>query len=103
MPKGGICVRVLSHTVDNLAPIPNSVSGCGDLGDPINGQVFLTGTTPGALATYICNNGFRLEGSRNRVCQVNGEWSSEEPTCTRKFLMQAVNVRLNVHVSGERN
>ena len=76
-------------------PYINSVIGCGDLGDPINGQVFLTGTAPGALATYICDNGFRLDGSRNRVCQVNGGWSAEEPTCTRKlsqvnFLMRAV-------------
>ena len=49
--------------------------------------MFLTGTSPGALATYICQPGFRLEGARNRVCQANGQWSAEEPSCIRESLM----------------
>ncbi len=65
---------------------PHTVRGCSKLDDPTNGQVFLTSTTPGALATYVCNPGFRLEGARNRVCQVNGQWSAKEPTCVRKSL-----------------
>lgn len=60
--------------------------GCSKLDDPANGQVFLTGTSSGSLAVYICNPGFRLEGSRNRVCQVNGQWSAKEPSCIRESI-----------------
>lgn len=54
---------------------------CGDLGDPINGQVSLSGTTFGSLAVYECNTGFSLVGNVERVCQDNEEWSGTVPTC----------------------
>lgn len=69
---------------DSFLLIEITATECSDLKDPPNGQVFLTGTTVSSTATYICDNDFRLQGERNRVCQVTSEWSGEEPTCVRK-------------------
>ena len=57
---------------------------CGDLDDPENGEVSLTGTILGSEATYSCNRGYVLVGESKRVCQSNGEWSGEAPSCERK-------------------
>ena len=56
---------------------------CGVLDDPENGEVSLTGTILGSKATYSCNSGYVLEGESTRVCQSNGKWSGEAPTCER--------------------
>ena len=36
----------------------------------------------GTVATYMCNQGFNLQGDRERVCQINGTFSGIEPLCT---------------------
>ena len=59
---------------------------CGNLRDPRNGDVDLTGTTVGSRATYSCDNGFVLQGNIIRKCQNIGEWSGKEPICIRKSL-----------------
>ena len=58
-----------------------SVVDCGGLSSPQNGQVILTNTTFGSIATYQCDDGFNLIGDMQRMCQSNGEWSGNEPTC----------------------
>ena len=68
----------------------NAVIECEDLPNPENGQVTLSGTTPGSTATYICNNGFMLQGVSSRNCMDDGEWSGEAPTCVRKYLCKVV-------------
>ena len=50
------------------------------------GDVGLTGTTFGSRAFYSCNKGFILVGFNRRICQANGEWSGEAPTCERKTI-----------------
>lgn len=62
--------------------IPTAVD-CGDLDDPDNGDVTLTGTTLGSIAIYSCNNGYFLEGKERRVCQSNREWTGRSPVCRR--------------------
>lgn len=59
---------------------------CLVLQDPPNGRVSLSGTSMGSEASYSCDSGFTLVGSRVRVCQAEGEWSSEEPFCQGKGL-----------------
>ena len=54
---------------------------CSDLDNPDNGQVFLSGTTIGATASYSCSAGYELIGDRTRTCQSNGQWSGGEPSC----------------------
>jgi len=57
--------------------------------DPNNGTVTLTGTGLGAEASYSCIEGFRINGTSNRVCQMDDEWSGSEPTCDRKSRTKA--------------
>lgn len=60
---------------------------CGRLDSPLNGNVRITGTRPGALATYSCNIGFNLEGgNENRRCIDHFGWDGTAPTCQRKFV-----------------
>lgn len=48
------------------------------------------GTPPfvGATATYVCNNGFTLEGNSMRTCEAvnNGTWSGMDPECNREYI-----------------
>ena len=30
---------------------------------------------------YVCNDGFELQGSTSLMCQPNGQWSGQIPTC----------------------
>ena len=60
---------------------------CGNLANPANGRVDLTGTTFGSIATYTCNSGFILaNGNRIRQCGANEQWSGTAPNCVRKLL-----------------
>ena len=54
---------------------------CPVLLDPINGTVTWTSLTEGGVATYVCDDGFELEGSMTRTCESSGMWSGEEPMC----------------------
>lgn len=45
----------------------------------------LMGTTLGSKAMYTCNIGFMLEGDMTRICQSNGQWSGEAPTCECEY------------------
>jgi CUB/sushi domain-containing protein len=56
---------------------------CSRLGNPANGVVDVTGNRPGNTATYSCNTGFTLVGTRTRNCLRNGEWSNTAPVCRR--------------------
>ena len=38
------------------------------------------------IATYMCDDGFLLMGSQERVCSNNGEYNEMAPTCERKFV-----------------
>ena len=46
-----------------------------------NGNVSITGLTPGSVATYSCASGYYLKGQQNRTCNFLGKWSSNEPNC----------------------
>ena len=48
-----------------------------------NGCVCLTGVVTGAQATYICDDGYMLEGG-TRDCMDDGAWSgTSSPTCSK--------------------
>lgn len=57
---------------------------CGDLSRPDNGDYTLTGTFFEDDVTYTCDAGYELNGSPYRVCQFDGTWSGNDPSCTRK-------------------
>ena len=54
---------------------------CGELADPANGNVTLTGTGFEDEATYTCDDGHILSGNSPRVCMANAMWSGSEPVC----------------------
>ncbi len=55
---------------------------CEQLADPANGRVGISGdNTPGSVATYSCNQGFRLEGVTVRSCDSDGTYGGEAPVC----------------------
>lgn len=51
---------------------------CEDPGNPENGQRMYVA---GATVSYTCNEGYTLVGQPRRVCQPNGEFSGEQPSC----------------------
>ena len=57
---------------------------CPILSNPSNGRVTQQGSRPGARATYVCNTGYELVGLFSRICQNNGQWSGDAPTCESK-------------------
>lgn len=55
---------------------------CGLLPVPDNGVIrYLSGTKPGNIAEYVCNDGFQLVGDGFRDCLTTGLWSGVAPTC----------------------
>lgn len=61
------------------------VIDCGNLLAPENGNVVVSSTDVGSIATYTCNNGYRIRGVSERECLVNGTWSQEPPICISKL------------------
>ena len=60
---------------------PELPQTCLVLSSPDNGQVNNTsGSSPGSVATYSCNTGYRLNSTNERRCD-NGQWTGVEPTC----------------------
>ena len=54
---------------------------CGQLINPTNGQVTVSGTIEGSTASYTCNEGFTLSGSTSRTCGSDGAWRPAAPIC----------------------
>ena len=51
---------------------------------PITAGYFqVSGDYFGARVTYSCNDGFFMSGSRERVCQGDGTWSDQAPSCSK--------------------
>ncbi len=59
-----------------------TVINCGPLTDPANEQVDTSsGTTFGNTATYICDDGYTLNGTQSQICTATGKWTSTPPFC----------------------
>lgn len=61
---------------------------CCHLSEPANGRLLVTGQQYQDQANYACNEGYRLEGSSVRTCQVSGaiaDWSGRPARCVRKL------------------
>ena len=59
---------------------------CESPGILVNGMVTSNGTYVTSVATFTCDFGYELVGSRQRVCQSDGTWSNMIPRCDRKLL-----------------
>ena len=59
-----------------------TVVDCGPLTTPTNGTVDLSGgTVYQSIAYYSCNIRHKLSGAATRICQADGTWSGNPPTC----------------------
>ena len=58
---------------------------CGDLDNPQNGVIDVSGTSFWDTATYRCNIGYQLVGEAVRTCEETGLWSGTAPYCSRMF------------------
>ena len=57
---------------------------CGHPKDPIYGSCKVSNTAYGPIATYYCNDGYRLHGRHSlRRCLSNGHWSGKAPVCRK--------------------
>ncbi|XP_013396521.1 sushi, von Willebrand factor type A, EGF and pentraxin domain-containing protein 1 isoform X2 [Lingula anatina] len=61
------------------------IISCGALPGLENGVQSHSGGPPGNVyggeMTFSCNSGFYLQGSRQRKCQLSGQWDGTQPTC----------------------
>lgn len=52
------------------------------------GTYMPTGSTYGSILRYACNRGYELHGDADHMCQANGTWSGDVPTCRRVQCVQ---------------
>ncbi len=62
---------------------------CGFLDEPDNGMILYQdgNTLFGQRARYECESGYNLDGTPERTCQADRQWSLTAPTCQRKSLI----------------
>ncbi|KAH3829240.1 hypothetical protein DPMN_131234 [Dreissena polymorpha] len=59
-----------------------TINNCGNLTAIANGHVLtVEGTTAGAVAQYVCNQGYQIMGFANRTCGNDGNWIGVPPSC----------------------
>ena len=56
---------------------------CATLSNPTQGSVLTSdeGMVVGVEASYTCLEGFMLVGDEVRVCEEDGRWTGNEPSC----------------------
>ena len=57
---------------------------CPDLSDPANGAVTQFGNRAGDNSTFVCDEGYELDGAPVLNCQDDGTWDNPPPTCKRE-------------------
>lgn len=64
--------------------ITTAAVNCGPPPVPINGNVSITSlqTIFQSIAIYSCDLGYVLVGENRRMCEAQGAWSGQTPTCT---------------------
>ena len=65
---------------------------CGQLTPPMNGFLFLNGTSFESVAEYSCETGYDLIGEESRVCTNYSTWSGEDPICQSKAFSSKKNI-----------
>ncbi|XP_070569346.1 uncharacterized protein [Ptychodera flava] len=66
---------------DSEVPVCNVVS-CEDPGQPENGDAEGDDFTYGSNVTYLCHEGYVLNGTNVLKCQSDGSWDAEVPVCS---------------------
>ena len=71
---------MLGGAPDNQIDLSCSSDSVGSVSIP-NGVVCYAGTTGESLATYQCDERYRLTGNTQRMCQSDGHWDGTIPIC----------------------
>jgi len=74
-----VCLRTSKWDLSNLPSC--KIVKCEMLKTPANGRMQLTKLSYKGMARFKCIEGFRLEGSDTLICEGNGKWSANPPTC----------------------
>ena len=60
---------------------------CPELPDPTSGMVSDESRTVDSVATYTCDDRFRIcEGTQNRTCRNDSTWDGEAVVCSGEYL-----------------
>ncbi|XP_073244376.1 P-selectin-like isoform X1 [Porites lutea] len=59
---------------------PTCKAQCQKITHPLNGRKYGTRFSHGAIASFECNVGYKLVGSRSLLC-VDGKWNASVPVC----------------------
>ena len=87
------------HIIYNSIPA-STLARCPILIDPANGEVSVTGNSPGDTATYTCDSDYDLVGPQILTCGDDGMWSDGPPTCLGVGMKTAV---CSMHASLSNN
>lgn len=42
--------------------------------------------------SYLCDDGYMVQGLISRLCEASGVWSGEDPVCVRKYFVPSCTV-----------
>lgn len=59
---------------------------CASLTPPTHSVMTVTGLNFGNTTSFVCNAPYNLVGSAVRTCEINGQWSGVQPTCSRESI-----------------
>ena len=65
---------------------PASTRKCPPIHNPLHGIA----TLGDSEAIYRCTRGFKLIGSRRRLCDIKGQWIGSEPVCKWNYILLSV-------------
>ncbi len=54
---------------------------CPTMSPPVNGDVSVSTYNVEGVATFTCDDGYKLSGSSRCTCLASGSWSEEAPDC----------------------
>ncbi|XP_033637046.1 sushi, von Willebrand factor type A, EGF and pentraxin domain-containing protein 1-like isoform X1 [Asterias rubens] len=75
------------------------IINCGKPDSPENGRFRGYDFTYQRIATFACNQGYRLEGAPTISCQSNGQWSMTSPRCNPVDCGSPPHINLTTHQS----
>ena len=70
---------------NDVQTLYTALADCGTPEIPTNGMVKFNSTILGSITNYKCNEGCTLDGTVQRVCEHNSQWSGSIPQCHGKL------------------